>query len=95
MKDRFGPLPATVTRLLQLAELKLEAAIWQIQSIFIQDKYLGFKFSNRLRFETLANQKKGILRIVDDETAFVTLKSTLISPPKMLALVKSILQAKS
>ena len=75
-----------------LAELKLEAAIWQIESIFIQDKYLGFKFGNLPRFETLAKQKNGILRIVDDQTAFVTLKSTNISPPKMLALVKSILQ---
>ena len=95
MKDRFGPVPQPAKRLMQLAKLKLEAAIWQIESIFIQDKFLGFKFANRSRFETLANQKKGILRIVDDHTAFVTLKSTKISPPKMLALVKSILQAAS
>lgn len=95
MKDRFGPLPKTAERLLKLAELKLEAAIWQIESIFIEDTYLGFRFSNRKRFESLVNQKKGILRIVDDRTAYVTLKSTKISPPKMLALVKSILQAKS
>lgn len=95
MKDRFGPIPRPAQRMLQLAELKLEAAIWQIQSIFIQDKYLGFRFANRARFETLANQKNGILRIVDDRTAFVTLKSTKISPPKMLALVKSILRTKT
>ena len=95
MKDRFGPIPQPAKRLMQLAEIKLEAAIWQIESIFIQEKYLGFKFANRARFETLVNQKNGILRIVDYKTAFVTLKSTKISPPKMLALVKSILQAKS
>ena len=95
MKDRFGPIPRPVERLLQLAQIKLEAAIWQIESIFIEDTYLGFRFANRQRFEMLANQKKGILRIVDDQTAYITLKSTKISPPKMLALVKSILQASS
>jgi transcription-repair coupling factor (superfamily II helicase) len=95
MKDRFGPIPRPAERMLQLARLKLEAAIWQIESVFLEDTYLGFRFSNRQRFEMLANQKKGILRIVDDKTAYITLKSTKISPPKMLALVKSILQAKS
>lgn len=95
MKDRFGPIPRPAERLLQLASIKLEAAIWQIESVFLEDTYMGFRFSNRKRFEMLANQKKGILRIVDDQTAYVTLKSTKISPPKMLALVKSILQAKS
>ncbi len=95
MKDRFGPIPRPAERMLQLAQIKLEAAIWQIESIFLEDTYLGFRFSNRQRFEMLANQKNGIIRIVDDQTAYITLKSTKISPPKMLALVKSILQAKS
>lgn len=95
MKDRFGPIPRPAERMLQLARIKLEAAIWQIESIFLEDTYLGFRFSNRQRFEMLANQKNGILRIVDDHTAYITLKSTKISPPKMLALVKSILQATS
>ena len=94
MKDRFGPVPEPVERLLKLCELKLEAAVWQIESIFIQETYLGMKFSNRSRFEQLAKSQK-VLRIVDDETAFVTLKSVEIPPAKMLSLVKSLLQPKS
>ncbi len=91
IKDRFGPIPPAVERLLALSELKLEAAVWQIIGIFIQDKYLGFRFSDRSRFEQLAKTRK-VIRIVDNETAFVTLKSTVIAPKKMLALVKSLLK---
>ncbi|MEM9410547.1 MAG: transcription-repair coupling factor [Planctomycetota bacterium] len=90
--DRFGPLTPEGKRLLKLCELKLEATVWQIRAIFIEDKFLGIRFSNRDRFEQLVNKRKGIVRIVDEETAYVTLKSTAIPPNKMLALVKSILQ---
>ncbi len=41
--DRFGPF-ASVDRLLALAEIKLEAAIWQIDTIFLQQRFLGFKY---------------------------------------------------
>ena len=93
MIDRFGPLPEQGIRLLEVSALKLEAMVWQIRSVYLEDKYLGFRFVNRDRIEQLSKKRKGILRIVDHETAFVTLKSTNIPPDKMLALVKSILQA--
>ena len=90
--DRFGPVPEPAHRLLQLCSLKLEATVWQIKSIFLEDKYLGFKFDNKARIKQLSKLRKNILRIVDHETAYVTLKSTVIPPNKLLALVKSILQ---
>ena len=80
-------------RLLELCELKLEAAVWQIEEIFLQETYLGFRFGNLERFKQLAKLQKPI-RIVDDQTAFVTLKSVAIPPDKMLALVKSLLRPK-
>ena len=91
LRDRFGKLPAPVQRLMSLSELKLEAAVWQIMSISMQDKYLTFKFADRGRFSQLSNARK-MIRIIDDETAMVTLKDTKIHPTKMLALVKSLLQ---
>ena len=94
MKDRFGPLPPPVKRLMSLSELKLEAAVWQITTVFMQDKYLTFKFSDRARFSQLSKARP-IIRIIDDETAMVTLKETKIAPTKMLALVKSLLQQPS
>lgn len=91
LKDRFGKLPPPATRLLTLAELKLEATVWQVNSIYMQDKYLTFKFEDRSRFAQLAKTRP-MIRIIDDETAMVTLKETKIAPGKLLALTKSLLQ---
>jgi len=92
MKDRFGPLPEPAKRLLAMIEVKLEAAIWQVHTIFLEDKFLGFKFSDPGRFQQLAQLHKGIIRIVDERTAYVSLKSGLIEPGKLLSLVKTILR---
>jgi len=92
LRDRFGKLPAAVNRLLSLSELKLEAATWQINSIFFQDRFLVMKFQDRGRFSQLTKSRP-MIRIIDDHTAMVTLKSTNFTPEKLLALVKSLLQA--
>jgi transcription-repair coupling factor (superfamily II helicase) len=92
LRDRFGPLPAEVARLMTLAEIRLEAAVWQIERIFLEEKYLGFVFGNLERFRQLAQRRPGVVRIVDDRKAYVTLKSTRIEPEKLLALVGSILR---
>lgn len=90
--DRFGPLPVEGKRLLELCALKLEATVWQIRAIFLEDKFLGLRFGDRARIGQMALARKGIMRIVDDETAYIPLKSTAIPPDKLLALVKSVLQ---
>ena len=89
--DRFGPLPDPAKRLLTLSEVKLEAATWQVSSIYLQNKYLGFRFKDRSRMAQLSKARP-MIRMIDDQTALVTLKSTKISPEKMLSLVKSLLQ---
>ncbi len=94
LRDRFGKLPAPVQRLMSLSELKLEAAVWQISSISMQDKYLTFRFQDCARFSQLSKSRP-VIRIIDDQTAMVTLKETKIHPTKMLALVKSLLQPPS
>ena len=94
LRDRFGKLPPPAKRLVALADLKLEAAIWRIHTITLQDKYLAFKFHDHARFAQLAKQRK-IIRVIDNETAMVTLKDTAISPGKWIALVKSLLQPPS
>jgi transcription-repair coupling factor (superfamily II helicase) len=91
LRDRFGKLPAPVKRLMSLSELKLEAAVWQITSISMEDRYMTFKFQDRNRFAQLSKIRP-IIRIIDEETAMVTLKDSKIQPTKMLALVKSLLQ---
>ena len=92
LRDRFGPLPKPAQRLMSVVDLKLEAAVWQIQTITMQDKYLVFKIQDRQRIEQLT-RKRPVLRIVDDQTVMVTLKESTIKPGKLLKLVKSLLQS--
>jgi len=94
LRDRFGKLPPPAKRLIKVANLRLEAALWQIHLITMQGKYLTFKFSDRNRIAQLSKARP-IIRIVDDETAMVTLKETVIKPAKLLGLVKSLLQPPS
>jgi transcription-repair coupling factor (superfamily II helicase) len=89
--DRFGRLPRPAERLLALADIKLEAAIWQIQAIYLQDNFLGFRYGDQRRIEQLAGLRKGKIRIVDSETALIPLRSTAIDSDRLLALVKAIL----
>ena len=92
LRDRFGKLPPAVVRLIKLAELRLEAMLWQVTHVFLEEQYLGFRFSNADRMKQLARTTKYNLRVVDDSTAYLTLKSAEIPPDQMIALVKSILQ---
>ena len=91
LTDRFGPLPDSVKRLLSASELRLLAASWQIDAIQLRDKYLVFEYSVRPRIEQLCKARP-MIRIIDDHTAMVTLKSAKIAPGKLLSLVKSLLE---
>ena len=91
LTDRFGPLPKPVKRLLVASEIKLLAASWQIDAIQLRDKYLVFEYSVRPRMDRLSKERP-MIRIIDDHTAMVTLKSAKIAPGKLLSLVKSLLE---
>ena len=92
LRDRFGKLPAAVVRLIKLSELRLEATLWQVTHVFLEDNFLGMRFKDSTRMRQLAKSTKYHLRIVDDSTAYLTLRSPEIPPDQMIALVKSILQ---
>lgn len=94
LNDRFGSPPAAVERMLSLAELRLQAAIWQVTSIHWEEKrFIAFTFTSLPRIKQLAKLRGGALRIVDDETAYVTLKKGISDPDHLLAAALSVLQA--
>ncbi len=90
--DRFGPPPRQTERLLELIELKMDAAVWFISAIFREDKFMVFQYRDRGRIEQLARQHKGQLRIVDDKAAYLPLPPQPLDPDQLHALVKSVLQ---
>jgi transcription-repair coupling factor (superfamily II helicase) len=90
--DRFGEPPEPVERLLTLAELKLDAASWQISAIFIENEFVVLRYDSRPRIEQLARQHKGKVRVVDDKSAYVPLPKDLTETDRIWRIVKSLLR---
>nr|WP_233148647.1 transcription-repair coupling factor [Rhodopirellula sp. MGV] len=88
--DRFGPLPSAAERMLELAELRLDAAAWQIGSITSDARFLVLHYSDKRRIELLAKRSKYPVRIVDGRRAYIPLRpqkkpGTTERPPKNYA----------
>lgn len=69
--DRFGALPQSAVRMLKIAELRLDAALWQISAITNDQRFIVLHYSNRRRIEQLAKRCPVPVRIVDEKKAYV------------------------
>ena len=92
LKDRFGHLPLCVTQLLELSEIRLEAALWQIAAIINDNGFLRIRYTDAARIKQLARNSTINLRIADENTAYVTIPKTITGSPLMIEFVKSLLQ---
>ena len=96
LADRFGPLPAEVTRMLELARLRVMAAAHGIDSITRQPGMLmighhDLQSMQRLRAAWQAGGKT--LRVVGDKTAVIPLESQIVDDPdRLLAAVRTLLR---
>jgi transcription-repair coupling factor (superfamily II helicase) len=68
--DRFGKIPECVDRLLNLAELKIDASLWFVKAIQTEDHFLVLTYSNRSRIDHLAKLHDGKLKIIDQQKAY-------------------------
>jgi transcription-repair coupling factor (superfamily II helicase) len=91
MVDRFGPPPEEVLRLLAQAELRILAQVWQIGDIHLEDRYVVFRYQNRPRIQQLVERLRGKLRVVDAESAYLTMPKGVAEPDAIYALIKSLL----
>ena len=78
--------------MLALAALKLDAAIWQINSIHYEAPHLVFGYDDGKRAAQLAHLNNGNLRIVDQHSAYFTLENSASSDDELLAVCKSVLR---
>jgi len=93
MLDRFGPPPPPATNLVRLAELRIAAASWQIESIGREEGYIVMPFANRDKIDELNRASGGRLRIVENRLAYLPINKISNDPDKLLALVESIFSA--
>ncbi len=82
LEDRFGQIPRPVERLLEIAQLKMDATLWSIKSIEVQHHYLCFTYSDHRRISQLAQKHAGKLRLVErDMQAFWSLAQATRGEP--------------
>ncbi|MDA7878050.1 helicase-related protein, partial [bacterium] len=74
LRDRFGPLPAAVCRMLELAELRLDAAAWQIAAVTSDARFIILHYTNRRQMERLVKNSSVAIRIVDRKRAYIPTK---------------------
>ncbi|MCB9875399.1 MAG: transcription-repair coupling factor [Planctomycetaceae bacterium] len=91
--DRFGTPPPPVERMLELSELRLDATIWQIVSITVEDLYLVFGYADRKRMEQLVRVFRGPLRIADHKSAYLKVPEAAADPSVFLETAKSVLRS--
>jgi transcription-repair coupling factor (superfamily II helicase) len=75
LRDRFGPIPDPTKRMLELAELRLDAAAWQISSITSDARFIILNYSNRRQIEQLATTSTIPIRVVDQRRAYIPTKA--------------------
>jgi transcription-repair coupling factor (superfamily II helicase) len=90
--DRFGEPPRSVERLLDLTELKMDASVWHISTIYVEGEFVVFKYDDRPRIEQLVRQHKGKLRLVDDQSVYLPLPQGLTDKDRTWRIVKSVLR---
>ena len=74
LEDRFGEPPPATLRMLELVELRLDAAAWQISSITSDSRFIILHYSNRRQIERLAKNSRVQVRIVDRRKAYIPTK---------------------
>jgi transcription-repair coupling factor (superfamily II helicase) len=74
LRDRFGPLPDAARRMLELAELRLDAAAWQIAAITADARFIVLHYTNRRQIEQLVKTSTIPIRVVDNRRAYIPTK---------------------
>jgi transcription-repair coupling factor (superfamily II helicase) len=90
--DRFGPLPAAAKHLLALAEIRIFARIWGIDSIHVEEQYVVFTYTSAPKIRLLAADCEGRLRVVDDRSAYLPVEQGVAKQEPLLNLLKSLLR---
>jgi transcription-repair coupling factor (superfamily II helicase) len=91
--DRFGSLPVPTENLLDLAELRILAQTWQIESIRLDDKgFLVMHYRNRRNMEALARRRPDDIVVADARVAYLNVANLPHDARKLCTFLKRLLQ---
>ena len=95
LADRFGPVPAAVAQLLDLARLRIWACAWKLNSIHLEGKYAVLGYTDRQKLDELVRRDGGRLRVADDRSAYLPLGERFSDVQQVLGELKSLLRQDS
>jgi transcription-repair coupling factor (superfamily II helicase) len=91
--DRFGHPPPMAEHLLDLAEVRIAAHRWRIDSIHLEEPYVVFTYQSARLMQKLSSSSGGKLRVVDSRSAYLPLDHAAYNPKYLFREVKSLLQS--
>ncbi len=92
LRDLFGPVPEQVSQLLELAQLRLWASKWNIQSIVVQGLDVIFTFPIGSTGTDLFARYPGTVRIPDPRTVHLRLEKSYFEPKTLLPVLRKLLR---
>ena len=95
LTDRFGPPPAAVLQLVEMARLRIWAHQWRIGSIHQEGKYLVLGYSDRRKIDVLRSRNGKQLRVADASSAYLPMPQQVSGLEEILAALKSLLRPDS
>ncbi len=84
LRDRYGPAPEPVEWLLRTTEIRLLCVKWQVASVHRHDHDLVFTYRNADRAKQLVAASNGRLKVVDEKSIYLRLKTGDTDNPKGL-----------
>jgi len=79
--------------LLAMAELRIAAHRWGIDSIRLENRYVVFGYTAARLIRQLSKSSGDRLRVVDERAAYLPLKEGVAQPQQIFGRVKSLLQS--
>ena len=92
LKDAFGPYPASVQTLLDLAEIRILAQGWKIRTIQRKPPDLIFTVDELAQVEPLFARSPGSARMADAHTIHLRLSDAYFEQATLLAVLRRLLQ---
>ena len=93
LRDRYGPLPEPVEKMVQIRELQILAVRWQIDEIHLEPGYVVFGYRNLKKMTRLVRLSQTPIRIVDDREACLVLPPRPPEPAELFKLLKSVFES--
>jgi transcription-repair coupling factor (superfamily II helicase) len=95
LRDAFGPPPADVETLLELAEVRVLAGPWGIRSIVLKEPDLIFAVDDLAKVQPLFAEGAGSPRVPDPQTIHWRLPKRYLEPATMLAILRKQLRPRA